>query len=70
MVTGSLELLRMLGSVAEMAEERGKIVISCYGCPIAEAVATNVRSCIAMEALLEDLTGLPVLPSAAITASI
>jgi predicted ArsR family transcriptional regulator len=46
--------------VAEVSEERGKIIISSYGCPIAEAVTADVRSCIAMEALLQDLTGLPV----------
>jgi predicted ArsR family transcriptional regulator len=50
----------MLGSIAEVTEGKGKIVISSYGCPIAEAVTADVRSCIAMEALLKDLTGLPV----------
>jgi hypothetical protein len=50
----------MLGPVAEVTEERGKIILSSYGCPIAGAVTADVRSCIAMEALLQDLTGLPV----------
>ncbi len=59
-ITGALKFLKMLGSAAEVTEERGKIVISSYGCPIAEAVTADVRACIAMEALLEDLTGLPV----------
>jgi predicted ArsR family transcriptional regulator len=59
-VTGALKFLKMLGSVAEVTEERGKVIISSYGCPIAEAVTADVRSCIAMEALLQDLTGLPV----------
>ncbi len=59
-ITGALKFLKMLGSVAEVTEERGKIVISSYGCPIAGAVTADVRSCIAMEALLEDLTELPV----------
>jgi predicted ArsR family transcriptional regulator len=59
-VTGALKFLKMLGSAAEMTEDKGKIVISSYGCPIAEAVTADVRSCIAMEALLKDLTGLPV----------
>ncbi len=59
-ITAALKFLKMLGSVAEMTEERGKIIISSYGCPIAEAVTADVRSCIAMEALLQDLTGLPV----------
>lgn len=59
-ITATLTFLKMLGSVAEVTEERGKIIISSYGCPIAEAVTADVRSCIAMEALLQDLTGLPV----------
>ncbi len=59
-IMGALKFLKMLGSVAEVTEEKGKIIISSYGCPIAEAVTADVRSCIAMEALLEDLTGLPV----------
>lgn len=56
----ALKFLKMLGSVAEMTEENGKVVISSYGCPIAEAVTADARSCIAMEALLKELTGLPV----------
>jgi predicted ArsR family transcriptional regulator len=59
-IAGALKFLKLLGSVAEVTEERGKIIISSYGCPIAEAVTADVRSCIAMEALLHDLTGLPV----------
>ena len=59
-VAGALKFLKILGSAAEMTEEKGKIVISSYGCPIAEAVTADVRSCIAMESLLKDLTGLPV----------
>jgi predicted ArsR family transcriptional regulator len=50
----------MLGSVAELTEENGKVIISSYGCPIAEAVTADARSCIAIEALLKELTGLPV----------
>ncbi len=59
-IEGALKFLKMLGSVVEMTEENGRVVISSYGCPIAEAVAADARSCIAMEALLKDLTGLPV----------
>jgi predicted ArsR family transcriptional regulator len=59
-VTATLKFLKTLGSVAEASEENGKMVISGYGCPIAEAVIADARSCIAMEALLKDLTGLPV----------
>jgi predicted ArsR family transcriptional regulator len=59
-IRAALKFLKMLGSVAEMAEENGKVVISSYGCPIAEAVTVDARSCIVMEALLKELTGLPV----------
>jgi hypothetical protein len=43
-----------------MREENGKVIVSGYGCPIAHAVHADVRSCIAMETLLKELTGLPV----------
>jgi predicted ArsR family transcriptional regulator len=56
----TLNFLKILGSDAEMIETDGKIIISSYGCPIAEAVTADVRSCIAMEALLKELTDLPV----------
>ena len=59
-IRGALKFLKMLGSVAEMTEANGKVVISSYGCPIAEAVTADARSCIAIEALLKELTGLPV----------
>jgi predicted ArsR family transcriptional regulator len=59
-IRAALRFLKMLGSVAEMTEENGKVVISSYGCPIAEAVTADARSCIAMEALLKELTGMPV----------
>jgi predicted ArsR family transcriptional regulator len=59
-VRAGLKFLKMLGSTAEMTEEKGKIVITSFGCPIAEAVSADERSCIAMETLLKELTGLPV----------
>jgi predicted ArsR family transcriptional regulator len=59
-VKSAVNFLKSLGSAAEMTEADGKIIISSYGCPIAEAVTADVRSCIAMEALLKNLTGLPV----------
>lgn len=59
-IRAALKFLKVLGSLAEMAEEDGKVVITSYGCPIAEAVAADARTCIAMEALLKQLTGLPV----------
>ncbi len=59
-IQDALKFLKVLGSAAEITEENGTVVISSYGCPIAEAVAADARSCIAMEALLKDLTRLPV----------
>jgi len=59
-VKAALNFLKTLGSAAEMTESDGKIVVSSYGCLIAEAVTADVRSCIAMETLLKELTGLPV----------
>ncbi len=59
-VSAALNFLKLLGSSAEMTEEKGTIVISGHGCPIAEAVIADGRSCIAMETLLKELTGLPV----------
>jgi len=58
--SGAVNVLRSLGSLAEMSEEGGKIVIRGNGCPISLAVQADVRSCAAMESFLSRLTGLPV----------
>ena len=60
-VKSALNFLKVLGSEAEITEARGSIMISSYGCPIAEAVTADARSCITIEALLKELTGLPVI---------
>ncbi len=57
---GAVNVLRSLGSLAEMSEKGGKIVIRGNGCPISRAVQADVRSCKAMESFLGTLTGLPV----------
>jgi len=57
---GAVDVLRSLGSLAEMSEEDGKFVIRGNGCPISRAVQADVRSCAAMETFLSTLTGLPV----------
>ncbi len=59
-VAGAVKFLASLGSLAEVSEEKGKIVIRGHGCPISRAVEADVRSCKAMESLLGRLTGLPV----------
>jgi predicted ArsR family transcriptional regulator len=55
-----MDVLRSLGSLAEMSEEGRKIIIRGNGCPISRVVETDERSCAAMEAFLSKLTGLSV----------
>ena len=59
-VQAAIKFLRALGSLAQMTEEDGKIIITGCVCPIARAVAADARACTAVEALLRELTGLPV----------
>lgn len=59
-VAGAVRYLKSLGSLAEAAEEDGKIVIKGNGCPISQVTAHDSRACLAMESLLGSLTGLPV----------
>jgi len=56
----ALKFLRGLGSLVQMTEEDGNVIISGYVCPIARAVAADARTCTAVETLLRELTGLPV----------
>ncbi len=37
-VAGALRFLKMQGSAAEMAEEKGKVVISSYGLPAVDII--------------------------------
>jgi len=60
-VEATLNFLKILGADVEITESSRRIMISSYGCPIAEAVTADAQSCIAMEALLKELTGLPVI---------
>jgi predicted ArsR family transcriptional regulator len=59
-VDGAVRLLGTLGSISEVIEEGGKLVIKGHGCPISKAVQADGRSCLAMESLLARLTGLAV----------
>lgn len=59
-IKAAMNFLKLLGSTAEMTEGNGKVVITGYGCPIGEAVTADMRTCIAMEALLKHMTRLPV----------
>jgi predicted ArsR family transcriptional regulator len=59
-VAGAVNVLKSMGSHADVIEEKGKLVIMGHGCPISRAVTADVRSCLAMESFLGRLTGLPV----------
>jgi predicted ArsR family transcriptional regulator len=59
-IRDALAFLRTLGAEAEMTEEGDRIVITGHGCPIGVAARADARACLAMEALIERLTGLPV----------
>jgi predicted ArsR family transcriptional regulator len=59
-VDGAVRFLGTLGSIAEVIEEEGKLVIKGHGCPISKVVQADGRSCLAMESLLARLTGLKV----------
>jgi predicted ArsR family transcriptional regulator len=56
----AFRFLRGLGSVGQMTEENGSIIITSSVCPISRAVAADARACTAIETLLSALTGLPV----------
>lgn len=59
-VKQAIGFLGTLGSISEMTEEDGKLVISSDGCPIGVAVAANVHACFSMEAMIREVTGLEV----------
>jgi predicted ArsR family transcriptional regulator len=57
----ALAVLGRMGSVAEVSESGGTVRVSGDLCPIADAVAADTRSCQAIVAMLETLTGLTVM---------
>ena len=59
-MVGAARFLQSLGSLAEVREEDGTLVIQGYGCLISKAVRADERSCAAMEALLGRITGLQI----------
>ncbi len=59
-IQSALKFLKGLGSLVQMTEEDGNIVITGHVCPIARAVAADARTCTAVETLLRELTGLPL----------
>jgi predicted ArsR family transcriptional regulator len=55
----AVSFLESLGSVVDVTEKKGKIVIKGYGCPITGAVEADGRLCIAMAAMIGKLVELP-----------
>ncbi len=51
--------MESLGAIVEVSEQKGKIVIKGYGCPVAGAVSADGRFCSAMAVMISDLVGLP-----------
>ncbi len=55
----AVNFLESLGSMVDVTERKGKIIIKGYGCPITGAVEADGRLCIAMAAMIGKLVGLP-----------
>ncbi len=51
--------MESLGSIVEVTEKKGKVIIKGYGCPVAGAVNADGRFCSAMAVMIEDLVRLP-----------
>ncbi len=59
-VRAASRVLDALGGLTEVAAEDGGWAIRSAGCPLAELVGRHPETCIALEALVAELTGLPV----------
>ena len=57
-VAAAVSALQKLGSRVQVARQGGKFVLRGDACPLGEAVAVENRTCAAMAAMLEELTGL------------
>ena len=55
----TVNFLESLGSMVDVTEKKGKIIIKGYGCPITGAVEADGRLCIAMAAMIAKMVGLP-----------
>ena len=53
-------LLNELGGVTDVEERGGQLTIRGFSCPLDVVVRENPRVCLAIEALLSELTGAPV----------
>lgn len=52
--------LSLMGSATELDRSGGKLILSTDTCPIGEATAMDERCCLSMAAMIEEITGLPV----------
>jgi predicted ArsR family transcriptional regulator len=59
-VAKALDLLEGLGGSVEAEEAEGKVIIRGHGCPLAEAVEVEPRTCKCIETFLAELTGVQV----------
>jgi len=59
-VAAAVSALEKLGSRVQVARQGGKFVLRGDACPLGEAVAAEERTCTAMAAMLEEMTGLEV----------
>jgi predicted ArsR family transcriptional regulator len=55
----AIAFLESLGSMVDVIEEKKKIIIKSYGCPISGAVNADGRLCVAMAVMIGKLVGLP-----------
>lgn len=61
----AVAILTSLGSQVELLETDGHLTIQGCGCPLAEAVKAKSETCCAVEGLLEQLVGAPVVQQCA-----
>jgi predicted ArsR family transcriptional regulator len=59
-VRAGSELLNELGGSTDVVREDGGYVIRGHGCPLSEAVEACPESCRAVEQILTEVTGTPV----------
>jgi predicted ArsR family transcriptional regulator len=59
-VSQAASVLRELGGFCEGERQNGKVVLRCFECPLAVAVASHPEVCGMMETLLADVLGVPV----------
>jgi predicted ArsR family transcriptional regulator len=56
----AIAVLRELGGFCEEHDGNGKVLLRCFECPFAEAVAGHPEVCLLVETVLADVLGLPV----------